>query len=175
MGIMCNSTDEKNLSFFGKHLQFFLFYAIIKLILNIVRREGMALSWSSDLETGNPIIDSEHQELIKKVNDFYFACSQGKAVDEVLNMLRFLKLYTDKHFAHEEKLQQDSNYPEFNNHRMLHRVFQDRVDELEIKIRKEGISIGSVVEINQKVGYWLMEHIKKEDVKLAKYLAEVGQ
>ena len=38
----------------------------------------MRYEMTKDLETGNALIDSEHRQLFKAVNDLLDACSQGK-------------------------------------------------------------------------------------------------
>lgn len=132
----------------------------------------MAFIWSKEMETGNHQIDMEHKQLVGKINDFYQACGEGKGTEECLNVLRFLKRYTATHFAHEEKLQQESHYPDFHRHKLLHKSFIQAVDSIEEKLIKEGSSVSLVVEINQKIGNWLIDHIKKEDVKIARHIGK---
>ena len=43
----------------------------------------MAYRWSDDLLTGNIQIDTEHQELIRAINDLLDACSKGKGRAEL--------------------------------------------------------------------------------------------
>lgn len=100
------------------------------------------------------------------------ACSQGKGRSEILSTLNFLKTYTDTHFSHEEELQQKSNYPDYIRHRQLHKEFNRSLNKIEHKFLTEGASIAMVSEINQNIGNWLVGHIKTEDIKLSKYLAE---
>lgn len=132
----------------------------------------MAFTWTKNIETGNQLIDSEHKELLNKINDFMNACSQGKGRGEILNTLNFLKKYTATHFAHEEELQQKSNYPDYTRHKQLHNEFNRSIAKIEQKFLAEGASIAMVSEINQNIGDWLIRHIKAEDIKLGKYLAE---
>lgn len=135
----------------------------------------MALEWSKDMEIGNHQIDREHRQLVDKVNEFYVACQKGKGKEEMLSILRFLKQYTVTHFAHEEKLQMESHYPDFARHRRIHNDFIQTVLAVEEKLEKEGPSVTLVVEINQKIGNWLINHIKKEDTKVGKHLLEQSQ
>ncbi len=130
----------------------------------------MSLQWSKDMEIGHHQVDREHKQLVEKINEFYHACNEGTASEEALNILRFLKQYTVSHFAHEEKLQEASNYPEIARHKELHRQFVLSVEEIEHKLKTEGVSVSLVVEINQKIGFWLINHIKREDRKLANYI-----
>lgn len=132
----------------------------------------MAFVWTKSIETGNKVIDSEHKELLTKINDFMNACSQGKGRAEIMTTLQFLKKYTATHFSHEEELQKNSGYPDYIKHKQLHREFNQSVDKIEKKFLAEGATIAMVGEINQNIGNWLIAHIKNEDIKLGKYLAE---
>lgn len=132
----------------------------------------MAIIWSKEIETGNQLIDSEHKELFAKINAFLEACSQGKGRAEILNTLEFLKQYTAIHFSHEEKLLRESGYPDYTRHKQLHVLFNQSVDKIEKKFKAEGATIALVGEINQNIGNWLVAHIKAEDMKFGKFLAE---
>ena len=65
----------------------------------------MAFTWSSALETGHSVIDSQHKELISAVNSLLSACRQGQGVAKVEETLDFLVSYTKRHFGDEEALQ----------------------------------------------------------------------
>lgn len=132
----------------------------------------MAFNWSKDMEVGNTLLDSEHKELLAKINDFMSACSQGKGRSEILNTLQFLKNYTKTHLEHEEELQRKSGYPDYQNHRKLHQKFVDEVNRLEKQFSQSGESIVMVGEINLHLGNWFISHIKNEDTKLTAYLKD---
>lgn len=132
----------------------------------------MAFAWSKDIETGNFTIDTEHKELLLKIDNLLSACNQGKGREEILNTIQFLKNYTATHLAHEEELQRCSKYPDYVNHKRLHQNFTDTVNRIEKKLKEEGSSVVLVGEINQQIGTWFISHIKTEDMKLAKHLAQ---
>ena len=51
----------------------------------------MRYELTKDLETGNPLIDSEHTELFNAVNNIVDACSkgQGRHIIESVKLCRF--------------------------------------------------------------------------------------
>ncbi|WP_304507827.1 bacteriohemerythrin [Anaerotignum sp.] len=132
----------------------------------------MAFTWTKDLETGNAQIDSEHKELIQAINNLLVACSSGKGRNEVANTVDFLAQYTKTHFAHEQVLQQKYNYPDFVNHKKYHEGFIKVVDNIASRLKAEGPTIQLVGDVNMQVGNWLINHIKREDVKVAKHIME---
>lgn len=130
----------------------------------------MAYTFTKDLETGNALIDSEHRQLIDAINNLLAACSTGKGRAELGNITKFLQDYTAKHFSDEEKLQVQSQYPDYQNHKRYHDEFKKVVAGICAKLDKEGPTITLVGEVNSAIAGWLINHIKKEDVKVAQHL-----
>nr|WP_315020284.1 hemerythrin family protein [uncultured Aminipila sp.] len=130
----------------------------------------MKYDWTSDLETGNGTIDEQHKQLIAAINNLLDACSQGKGRDSLKETTTFLYDYTSKHFADEEKLQIASQYPDYPNHKQYHEGFKKVVREIMDQLQKEGPSLVLVGKVNSSIGGWLINHIKKEDVKVAAHI-----
>lgn len=132
----------------------------------------MAFKMTKDLETGNTQIDHEHRELFVKLNAFLEACSQGKGKAEIVKTVEFLRNYTHSHFAHEEVLQKEKHYPNYPSHKKFHDDFIRTLDQLAYDIENNGICISTVGRINMEVGSILVNHIKMEDVRMAKFIRE---
>lgn len=130
----------------------------------------MAYTWSKELETGNEMIDTQHKQLIEAFNNLLEACTTGKAQTDLNKTMDFLIQYTVKHFADEEKLQRQYNYPEYENHKKLHEDFKLVVLDLAEQLKKDGSSISLVTKVNLNIGNWLRNHIKKEDAKIAVHI-----
>lgn len=130
----------------------------------------MAYLFTKDLETGNALIDSEHKQLFDAMNHLLTACSSGKGRAELESTMKFLQDYTAKHFADEEKLQIQSKYPDYVNHKRYHDEFKRVVAQISAKLAKEGPTIAMVGEVNSTIGGWLVNHIKGEDKKVAAHV-----
>lgn len=130
----------------------------------------MAYNWTADLETGNATIDSQHKQLFIAINDLLDACSKGKGRDILQKTASFLYDYTSKHFADEEKLQLASQYPDYANHKQYHETFKKTVGELLEQLEAQGPTIVLVGKVNTAVAGWLINHIKREDVKVAAHI-----
>lgn len=130
----------------------------------------MPYEFTKALETGNPTIDSEHKQLIKAINDLLAACGEGKGRAEISKTASFLSDYTVKHFAHEEQLQQQSKYPDYQNHKQYHEGFKKVVAELVKELDEVGPTVAMVGKLNLKLADWLINHIKKEDTKVAAHI-----
>jgi len=130
----------------------------------------MAFLWTKELETGNTQIDTEHKELIQAINNLLEACGSGKGRKEIASTVDFLNQYTRTHFAHEQVLQQKYKYPDYENHKNYHEGFIKTVDSISTRLKAEGPTIQLVGEVNMQLGNWLINHIKREDVKVAKHI-----
>jgi hypothetical protein len=54
----------------------------------------MRYIWDGSLITGNKMIDEQHQNLFKAINDLLKTCEEGKGKDELKTSLDFLTDYT---------------------------------------------------------------------------------
>lgn len=132
----------------------------------------MAYQFTQDLETGNTLIDGEHRQLIQAINDLLDACAQGRGRAEIGKTAQFLQEYTARHFADEERLQVNCSYPDYPNHKRYHEEFKKVVASLVQALLAEGPTVVLVSKVNSALAGWLLNHIKREDKKLAAYIRE---
>jgi hemerythrin len=126
--------------------------------------------WDKSVEVGNETIDNQHKQLFEAINNLLSLCRQGKGKEELAKSLDFLTNYTIKHFFDEEQIQQKSGYPDFENHKKYHEAFKITVRELSHRLIMKGVSDELINEVREKIGNWLVTHIKGQDVKLVAYL-----
>lgn len=134
----------------------------------------MAYIFTKDLETGVAQVDAQHKALFDAMNQLSNACEQGKGRDEIDKTLKFLSDYIITHFSDEERLQRQYGYPDRVQHKAYHDQFKMSVKKMIEEYTAGGASIVLVGEINRKVGMWLLNHIKREDVKLGTFLKGKG-
>lgn len=131
----------------------------------------MSIVLEKDLLTGNELIDSEHKELIDRINKLVDSCESGKEKTTAVRILDFLMDYTDFHFRDEEKLQEESGYPEIENHKLQHKVFEKAVNELkEMLEEEEGPTEAFVAAVNKNITEWFLNHIQVWDKKVAEHV-----
>ncbi|MCD8000779.1 MAG: hemerythrin family protein [Clostridiales bacterium] len=124
---------------------------------------------TKDLETGNAMIDSEHRELFKAVNQLLDACSQGRGRSQLDPTLDFLVSYVKKHFGDEEKLQIQTSYPGYSGHKQFHEEYKKELATAVQTLKEQGSTIAALSHLNQLVGR-LMTHIRMEDKHLAQHV-----
>lgn len=126
--------------------------------------------WTDDLKTGNSKIDADHKLIISKAQELNEALSKGKGADQITATLDFLQKYVKTHFADEEKIQLDSKYPNYAEHKKNHTYFVTELDKLANKIRQNPSNIVNVMELNHLISGWFFKHIKRLDVEVAHHI-----
>jgi len=130
----------------------------------------MTIEWNEKLATGNSLIDNQHKELFARFDSLLTACNERKGKEEVYNLLLFLGDYVKSHFALEERLQQEHNYPHYGEHKAQHEGFIRDLHNLENQLKQEGASLSLVIQTNQTMVNWLIQHINITDREMAGYL-----
>lgn len=134
----------------------------------------MAIEWNKNLETGNSNIDNQHKELFRRFDSLMEACNQRKGKEEVYKVLLFLGDYVKTHFAMEEELQRSRNYPLYPDHKEQHEGFIKELEKLKQQFEMEGATLSLVIQTNQSMVSWLINHINVKDKELAAYLRAAG-
>lgn len=127
------------------------------------------MTWKDSFALGIPQIDKQHKELCDQIDKLYEAGSKGKGAGEVMNILNFLESYTIRHFADEEKLQQEIRYPKYAQHKAKHDEFIRKIAQMKKEATENGVNIAMVIKLNQTVSEWLIGHIKATDTDYVKY------
>lgn len=133
----------------------------------------MSIAFDKSLETGNEMIDTQHKELIDRVNKLAAECRPGTGKRGAVATLDFLLDYTEYHFSAEEELQEECGYPKRKEHHLEHERFKRSVEELRIMLEEEeGPSEAFVEAVKKNVEEWLRNHIMTWDKEVAGYAAE---
>ncbi len=128
------------------------------------------MEWSESLSVGVERIDSQHRELISRVNAFFVATKAEKGPEEVKKVLDFLSSYVVTHFAEEEALQVQYGYPDYQAHRKLHQDFVKEVASLRSELEKSGFTAAGCSLVGMTLVNWLVSHISMQDKSIGKYI-----
>lgn len=133
----------------------------------------MQIAFDDTLFTGNEMIDTQHKELIARVNKLAEQCGGASEMNVAVRTLDFLMDYTDFHFSAEEKLQEEYQYPRLEEHKKLHAQFVKSVDELrEMLEEEEGPSEAFSAAVERNIVDWLVNHIQICDKDVAQYVRD---
>ena len=132
----------------------------------------MSLQWSEDLAVGYPLIDSQHRSLFDQFAQFVAACDRHRGPEQLRELFGFLDDYVSRHFRAEEELMRRHNFPETARHREEHQVFTAKLDGLKKELAATGPTIQVLIRTNKALIYWLTEHIREVDTRLASHLRQ---
>lgn len=132
----------------------------------------MGIQWRDSLATGVDTIDNQHKELLLRFDRLLNACQNGQGIEELKKLQLFLGEYVHTHFNDEEALQRMHRYPGYEAHLAQHTYFIDQINALEEETRAEGVSTHHVIETNNMLLKWLLNHISKVDKELGVFLKE---
>ncbi|QDF96244.1 hemerythrin [Azoarcus sp. DD4] len=128
--------------------------------------------WDDDYNVGVSDIDEQHLELVALINQLHRAIRDHKASKQVRNTLDELIEYTRTHFAIEERLMRESNYPEYETHRGYHEALIDQIHVLREKLDSGEASI--TFELLHFLRMWLIRHILDVDKHFGAYFIANG-
>lgn len=135
------------------------------------------MEWTEDLAVGNAVIDTQHRELFRRINDLVLAVHHSVCKYKISDVIKFLEEYISFHFGEEEGLMLSRSYPGYRAHKEQHEKFKRNFMKLKkelIKLdggKKPG-SYGLSVRTNQVVVDWIVEHIARVDKLLGEFLKE---
>lgn len=133
----------------------------------------MALfTWDNGYSVGVADIDQQHQQLMNLVNDLNEAMVQGKGRQVVGGILDKLISYTAGHFAAEERLMQQHDYPEYAEHKAKHAKMVAKVKALKQDVDSGKLTVSA--DVMKFLQDWLNKHIKGTDMKYGPFLNAKG-
>jgi len=131
----------------------------------------MFIEWSELLAIGVDEIDEEHKAIIEKFDDLYQKMRQGKGHEMYDEIIGFLDDYINTHLEHEEAYQREIKYPDYESHKAKHDEFRKIVQEIKDDDHDE-ITHKDLLEVNQLMKNWLLNHIMEVDAAIGKFVKE---
>lgn len=89
--------------------------------------EAVRLEWRSEWESGNPLIDEQHQELIALGNKIIYLVLEKARPEELLSQLELLIEHIRSHFTAEGKILVQAGYPEHLHHGEIHKGLLEKL------------------------------------------------
>ncbi len=136
---------------------------------NLPSAQGNKTKWMEFNElsvVGVAIVDEQHKELIRKVNNLNDAISNKLSEIDISNLLDELISFLKNHFATESKIMSEFNYPQKAEHELQHSQFISEIANLVVDFHQ-----GKELFVLQKMKDWFVNHIQKTDKPIGEYLA----
>lgn len=128
------------------------------------------MTWVEDYRVNIAEVDEQHQQLIQMLNDLHDSLSAEREVIGV--KLNGLVQFVLNHFATEERLMTENNYPDYAQHKENHDKLVEQVASLQGKFNAGEADLTE--EVTAFVCDWLQHHIPGVDKLYGPYLNEKG-
>ena len=119
------------------------------------------IEWKAEFSVGIQSLDEQHQNLVEIINKFEEARKRGKGSKVMGQILNDIIGYTQEHFAFEEKMMEEAEYPDRKLHQSQHRQLLQKIERLQFDFLNDGRRI--TAETGKFFNYWLTNHILKHD------------
>lgn len=126
------------------------------------------IKWKKSYESGNENIDNQHKQFFLIFNKLYEIKKENNFNNKLFQVISDLIDYTIYHFSFEEELMKKINFPEYNEHKKKHTIFQNRILEIREKFFNNEIKFTD--EMVTELYKWLSRHILKEDKKIIYFI-----
>ncbi len=126
------------------------------------------LTWNPAWETGIPLIDDQHRQLLGQFESLLVAIHENRPEERVPGLLTFLSDYVNTHFSTEEDHMRATRYPGYVGHKAIHDDMRTQVAQLvegyceDHSVMNEGVLIF--------LTDWLIGHIQEHDRQMAQHL-----
>jgi hemerythrin len=127
------------------------------------------LSLTKDMETGVEKIDTQHRELINRINNLITAGEKAASKEETQKTIDYLGEYIVKHFSDEQEIQIKSKYPKYKEHKAKHAYYVNDFTKLNDEFAANGNSIAFTMKLQSSLITWIVQHIKGDDVEFGKF------
>ena len=124
--------------------------------------------WKDAYAVGNELIDSQHKELFRMVDEFVDTMRRNDPDSRAAcaRAVAFLKDYVVKHFADEEALQASLHYKGLPEHKILHKDFISTVLRYEKNLVESNFGQKAMQQFAGTLVGWLIYHVVGEDGKI---------
>ena len=122
-----------------------------------------------DLLLNHPVLDEQHAELFRRIDALGEALDGPREGIEPAAAALADALVT--HLATEERIMEDTLYPERARHRSAHELFMADFLQFRMRLRDEGPSEDARDWALRRIPEWLRFHISANDFPLGVYLA----
>lgn len=132
------------------------------------------LIWNESRHSvGIALIDSQHREIIKMVNQVADGVAKRNQSEAVQKILGNLILFAREHFAVEERFMVEYGFPDMESHiEEHHRLFQQLNNLINVDLRASHHNKAALV--SAFLTDWAEQHILQADKELGEFLVAKG-
>lgn len=126
------------------------------------------LQWSPQLSVGIDFMDADHRRLMELLTELDDLVESGPVQPVAIDKLDEIIDFAEQHFRLEERLMEESEYEEFEQHRQAHEVLLQDISGLRQYLTTGEKTAGP--KIMEFLKDWLVHHIAESDKELGGFL-----
>ena len=130
------------------------------------------IQWNQSYSVKVSESDTQHKKLIDMINELNDAMAKGKGREVLGSILDALILYTQTHFAMEERYFDQFKYPDTADHKAQHAAFVKKVKDFRYGFANNKLNV--TIEIMDFLSDWLVKHICGTDKKYSDFFNKNG-
>ena len=125
------------------------------------------LIWQETYNVGIEKFDKQHKQLVSYINILYNVINSNEKQKVVGELIAKLIEYSETHFLDEEDLLKKIEYPEYSDHKIVHKKFIKTVKDFQDRFVKGDSFVSK--DLLYFLQRWLIKHILEEDKKYSGY------
>jgi hemerythrin len=130
----------------------------------------LTIAWDDNYLLELPTIDNQHKYLFNLLNTLYDDVATIGSDNYLEKLFADLSNYAAYHFALEERWMDAQHFPLLESHRREHRIFADRVAEMERDYRQHHRNVSQ--EALSFLYNWLTTHIQGSDHEFGRFIRQ---
>lgn len=129
------------------------------------------IEWSPDFLIGIEELDFEHKTLIDNINKLHRELAEHDDIEDIRGTMGDIHYHMQAHFALEEHLMLENDYPHYIEHKAEHNKLLDMLMEQMVKFGNEPKSVDTQA-VEDKLKHWIIFHIVNSDKKMSLMIKE---
>ena len=128
--------------------------------------------WKDEYTVNINIIDEQHKKFLDIINELKIIINTNTCKENVSKIFFQIAYLIDHYFFKEEIYFKDCKYPNFEQHKIAHNQFIDRIIQFQkdVENNKENLCF----DIYTYLEDWFDKHILKYDKEAVEYLKKMG-
>ena len=121
--------------------------------------------WEEQDATGVAIIDEQHRSMVSTINTLFFFINHGKAEQYFKPLLKMLEMQCILHFAIEESMMVQTNFPGYGVHAEQHEEMLEGIRDMLYEVVTQDDPLDAL----KYLKHWWKHHIRGEDLTFIDY------
>lgn len=125
------------------------------------------MRWTVDCRLGIDALDSQHRLLFAIANELLEIDNPAEQGPELKYLIEHLRNYVNEHFAAEETIMEEIQFPYLDVHRQLHQQIISEINQTVTSVRNLEELLYNLESLMCR---WIRDHILTEDKKIEKWI-----